>query len=141
MALRSRKPLTLAQQDAWIRLHFPQFRFSRKHQEWIGTLSPTDASPTYQVRITYPFPKPVKVEIIMPTIRPDAPHLYSDDSLCLYYSKDPEEMVWHLGKRIADTIIPWTAEWLSLYERWLLSGVWEGESAPHTPRHPKKRPR
>jgi hypothetical protein len=27
---------------------------------------------------------------------------------------------------IADTIIPWTSEWLFFYELWLASGEWHG---------------
>jgi hypothetical protein len=43
--------------------------------------------------------------------------------LCLYYRKAQE---WNNQLYIADTIIPWTSEWLLHYEFWLASGDWHG---------------
>lgn len=122
------KPLTLAQQDALIRYRFPQFRFSWRQSTWVGTLSPSDDSPQYLIRITYRLGRAPKVEVLSPAIRPDAPHRFGDGSLCLYYSKDGS---WHSQVCIAESIIPWAAEWLFYYEHWLKSGTWLGPEAPH----------
>jgi hypothetical protein len=47
----------------------------------------------------------------------------------LYYPKDNS----YDGRTfIADTIIPWTAEWLYFYEKWLEDGIWWGHEAPHS---------
>jgi hypothetical protein len=124
------KPLTPALNDALIRCRFPQFKYSRKRGGWIGTLTPTAQSPQYLVRIVYQLNKKPKVEVIRPEIRTNAPHRFSDGSLCLYYDPDGS---WHSGLHLAETIIPWTAEWLYFYEQWLATGQWYGPAAPHSP--------
>ena len=43
--------------------------------------------------------------------------------LCLYYPKYGE---WKNYMYIADTIIPWTIEWLYYYEMWRITGEWLG---------------
>lgn len=43
--------------------------------------------------------------------------------LCLFFHPDQE---WSETDWIADTIIPWAAEWLLFYEGWLATGVWHG---------------
>src|SRR4051812_14506689 len=43
--------------------------------------------------------------------------------LCLF---DPEGKEWSNKLLIADTTIPWAAEWLGYYELWHLEGVWRG---------------
>src|SRR5208337_144391 len=51
--------------------------------------------------------------------------------LCLY---DPRDDDWRSANSIADTIIPWAAEWLFFFEAWLLTGVWSGGDASHQER-------
>lgn len=57
------------------------------------------------------------------------PHLYPDaenptkSRLCLF---DPATREWLPGMAIADTIIPWTIDWLASYEGWRATGVWTG---------------
>lgn len=46
------------------------------------------------------------------------PHVFSDGTLCLH---EPGE--WTDGMYIADTTVPWTAEWLANYEIWLATGT------------------
>jgi hypothetical protein len=116
------------QQDAMIRNRFPQFQYSRTQQAWTGTMKPSDQSPEYRVKITYCQAASVKVHVISPAIKSDAPHRYHDDSLCLYH---PHDKSWNSRKHIAETIIPWTAEWLFYYERWLVTKHWDGPEAPH----------
>jgi hypothetical protein len=43
--------------------------------------------------------------------------------LCIYYKRAKE---WDETKFIADTIIPWTSEWLLHYEIWVATGTWQG---------------
>ncbi len=123
--------LTIGQQISMMRSLFPQFRYKREHQRpiWIGSLRPTDKSPIYKVKMMYPYPSSPKIWITSPPIGSNAPHRYSDKSLCLYYPKDRH---WHSKKFIARIIIPWAAEWLALYEIWCLTGEWYGDEAPHT---------
>jgi hypothetical protein len=123
--------IAIGQQVFAMRSLFPQFKYRRNRQcpTWIGLLQPTGKSPQYKVKVTYPYPLVPKVWVIAPSIAPNAPHRYFDKSLCLYYPKDRS---WHAKKFIAKTIIPWTAEWLALYEIWCLTGEWYGDEAPHT---------
>lgn len=57
------------------------------------------------------------------------PHVYPGNALCLYYEQE------FVGSEdfIADTIVPWTSEWLYFYEHWMSTGLWLGAEAPHPP--------
>jgi hypothetical protein len=121
-------PLTIGVQDYWMRQIFPGFRFSRSMSSWVGSLKPSENSPEYIVRISYKLTDIPRVVILKPAIREDAPHRFEDGSLCLYYFKDGS---WERNKRVAQTILPWTAEWLCFYEIWLATGEWIGAEAPH----------
>lgn len=72
------------------------------------------------------------VEIIAPLLRPRStagdvaiPHVYPNTNaphrprLCLY--RDDE---WTPAQHLAETIIPWTIEWLIGYEGWRATGKW-----------------
>ena len=67
--------------------------------------------------------------ILCPKIEPKRElHFYKTGNLCLYdWREQPWQDKWHL----ADTVIPWTAEWLLYYEIYLLTGKWLGKSAIH----------
>jgi hypothetical protein len=115
--------------------HFPIFTYRRANDipTWRGTLQPTRTSPVYVVEIRYRQPKPPEVHVLSPSLKDDAPHRYSDGSLCLYY---PRDRSWTSNMLIAQTIVPWTAIWLAFYELWLRTGEWHGEEAPHhRPKH------
>ena len=47
--------------------------------------------------------------------------MYSDGTLCLHKSGD-----WTQYMFIADSTVPWAAEWLANYEIWLATGDWHG---------------
>lgn len=123
------KNVTLGLQLFSIKQSFPGFEFYRNEDEdyWIGQLTPSGN--TYTVKIVYQYTRSPKVFIIEPTILKAAPHIYPDESLCLYYPLDKDYN--NKFSIIADTIIPWTVEWLYYYEKWLDSGVWWGPEAPH----------
>ncbi|MCY4160578.1 MAG: hypothetical protein OXE77_01800 [Flavobacteriaceae bacterium] len=93
-------------------------------------LQPSPISLKYDIRITYEKNERVKVFVINERLkiapnREKLPHVYDGgkQQLCLYSSSKKE---WNGFKPIADTIIPWTSEWLFYYELWLLSGQWYG---------------
>lgn len=125
------RDISIGLQMLAMRSLFPQFNYRRERQRptWIGSLQPSNKSPLYKVKIRYSLPSPPKVWVLSPPIDPNAPHRYSDKSLCLYYPKDRS---WHPEEFIAKTIIPWTVEWLALYEIWCLTGEWYGDEVSHT---------
>ena len=109
---------------------FPGFAFEPRGALWRGTLQPTSISPVYTVAVAYRPPRSPVVRVTRPTIDPAAPHRYRDGSLCLHA---PADLDWHPGRFVAETIIPWTAEWLLYYEAWLADPDrrWFGPEAPH----------
>ena len=85
-----------------------------------------------QPRVTVLSPKLV-CRLVEPTT--PVPHVYKNDKnpdlplLCLY---DPAEKEWDHNMLVAETIIPWSIEWLACYELWHVDGVWVGGG-----RHPE----
>jgi hypothetical protein len=128
---RNIKCLNLGMQNYHIQKKFSSFSLKRERTGgyWIGYLKPTAESFRYKVKIKY-HPYQPKVHVLEPEILKFAPHRYGDQSLCLYH---PNDSSFDGDKLIADTIIPWTSEWLYFYEIWLEEGVWWGREAPHSP--------
>jgi hypothetical protein len=126
--------LSVGQQVAQMRLHFPTFRYHLELQQkrhiptWRGTLQPTEISPIYHTQIQYRCPKMPQVWILSPMLPSDAPHRYSNGALCLYY---PGDGSWTPAHSIAQTIVPWTALWLTFYEIWQRTGTWYGAEVSH----------
>ena len=101
---------------------------------WIGHLQP-QAQP-YEIEVFWN-PKVLDrpyVVVAEPTIEPrhglafeDIPHLMfhakepTRSGLCLF---DSEGREWTPADLIAETTIVWTAEWLTYYELWHLTGEW-----------------
>ena len=100
---------------------------------WSVTLQPTPMSVRYTVQIRYQHERRPRVTVLTQALesRPDEPlpHVYPGSELCLYYD---DEFV-GTENLIADTIVPWTSEWLYFYENWMTTGVWLGSEAPHLP--------
>lgn len=149
-------PLPVEAQDRRIKALYPDFR-SVAVTDWIGIwegeLRPI--TQPYRIGILYfsravfdfgiltnPY---VTVKVRDPAIGPDPrgtgeppPHVYAlghppaFPALCLY---DPREDEWAPDHFVAETIIPWTVEWLYWFEVWLLTGEWRGGG-----RHPERRP-
>jgi len=78
------------------------------------------------------------VRLIDPPLKPREgaryeaiPHLmYCEDkpelsALCLF---DPDGHEWEPTMLIADTTIPWAADWIKHYEFWHYDGIWRGKS-------------
>ena len=141
------RPLSVEEQDAGLRRLFPAFKQTCAldfYGAWRGPVRPI--AKTYEIGVTY-FPRVrfggavianpwVTVEVLAPRIglaprgtgeRP--PHsfpradLRAGWSLCLY---DPRKDQWGPDRLIADTIVPWAAEWLFFFEGWLIDGHWAG---------------
>lgn len=113
-----------------------QERFPFLHTRMAGTrlvcrgrIQPTESSAVYRIEVLFePWSAP-EVRILEPVIKPEGKlHFYRSGALCLYdWREQPWERRWHL----ADTVIPWTAEWLVFYEIYQLTGKWTGPSAVH----------
>lgn len=116
---------------------FPTFKYQRVRHcpTWTGTLAPTGKN-QYVIKVEYLYPLQPTVWIVRPQVHKEAPHRYSNGSLCLHLPKDRS---WSPTMFIAETILPWTAEWLAFYEIWLLTRKWYGPEAPHGRR--KKMPK
>ena len=98
---------------------------------WLGKVRPTPLSREYTVVLTYSDSQVPKVWVVGEELQkldhPSFPHKYDVDPennmvrICLYryreFTKD---------KFLANTIIPWTVEWLYFYEIWLATGIWCG---------------
>jgi hypothetical protein len=123
--------LTLALQSFHVRRRYPSFSYQRVGAEavWRGVLQPRAISPAYRVEVRYRIDGIPCVRVLWPAIGIEAPHRYSDGTLCLYWH---EEWIWHPNELIAETIIPWTALWLYYYELWLDTGEWLGTSSHQT---------
>lgn len=119
---------------------------------WEGTLCPLSGQ-QYKVRVRCQRPYSTEhfkvwtphtpmVEILDPKVERTNTHeghdpllhLYRDDHddgrlyLCL---DNPQEPGWVPGTGVADTIIPWTNQWLMFYEFWQATGKWVGGGRDH----------
>jgi hypothetical protein len=123
----------LRTQDCYLHQRFPTFSYycdRKKNGVWHGTLQPRNLAPLYRVEIRYRLGTVPKVRVLSPTLVPGSPHIYPDDgSLCLYW---PAEWRWTGDQLLAETIVPWTADWLCFYELWLDCGEWLGPASPHS---------
>lgn len=103
---------------------------------WYGTLTPK--SQTYAMLVYWKPSTTILPFVIVdtPKIRPrdggtfaEIPHLIfdadkpEDSALCLF---DPDGNEWTPADLIAETTIPWAAEWLLYYELWHVTGEWLG---------------
>jgi hypothetical protein len=120
--------ISLALQQMHIQHRFPGFSFAWVAGEgiWRGKLQPRDMSAVYELEIRYRLGNVPQVRVLSPALAPNAPHLYREGTLCLYW---PREWVWRGNCLIAETILPWAALWLYYYELWLDTGKWLGPSS------------
>lgn len=123
-----RAVLTAAQQALGLRRVIADCRchIRRGVLTCVVELHPTPVSRRYTVKITHQPPFDPDVEVLAPALRlhPDAkglPHVYPGNRLCLY---EPGE--WKSNMPLANTVLPWTTEWLYYYEIWLATGEWTG---------------
>lgn len=98
---------------------------------WVAKIRPTPFSKTYTVMITYRLWESPRVWVIGDELEKleaiDFPHKYEIDAenkrvrICLYRYNE-----FNVFKVIANTVVPWTVEWLYFYELWLATGEWFG---------------
>jgi hypothetical protein len=93
---------------------------------WTGEMTPTPLSREYAVRIRYARGQIPRVMLIQPRLEPAERdllhHLYPNGDLCLHRLNE-----WDPSMLLVDTIVPWTAEWLALYELWKRTHQWYGD--------------
>lgn len=118
------RALTRSEQFLEARNHFSGVRLT--HTGMALPLRPTPESPTYQIRIDYAPPASPKVYVLSPPLARPPKHVYRGGHLCLYYRHE-----WSSDMSFADTIIPWTSEWLYFYELWQVCGKWFAPESPH----------
>jgi hypothetical protein len=143
--------LSVERQDRLIRRKwsFRTIMLSNVLGWWEGEV--TGFSATYRVRVLYvmdPFrdgyelnyPLFPEVTVRSPTLErraesPDEPipHVFEERTaryppLCLF---DPALNGWAPTQSIADTTLPWTADWLRFYEIWQATGIWTGGGREH----------
>jgi len=130
-----------------MRAKWPEFRVKRRDKRravWEGELRPFQR--TYTVSIDIGFsprgtdaPTPL-VEVLNPRLhsRYEAPeevipHVYPRGRLlpvlCLHHP--PTDRFDPRRDSAADTVIPWTIDWLACYEGWLATGRWVGGGVSH----------
>ncbi len=138
--------LSTMKQIELMRRGWPRFKVLRRTRWealWEGPLKPLCQTYTVQVLLQREenhnksaLPRIPQVTVINPLLRRRSgapsdpiPHHYPNRNnlnlpiLCLY---DPDTREWHPGRAVAQTIIPWTINWLACYEGWLATGEWTG---------------
>lgn len=136
MRRRAREPVPLVAQAIGLDKYWPDGKATIKHRwlRWVGTLRPTAVSPLYTVQLQYHLLLAPEVHVLDPPLDPGhrerLPHVYSGDRLCLY---DPLADEWNNKMRLAETIVPWTAEWLLHYEIWKATDRWVGGGDVYAP--------
>jgi hypothetical protein len=128
MARRVDENRRLYQQIADLRAKYPdsQAQWKQGVLFWTGSIQPNPLCATYRVGISWdghrrrPLVRVLAPRLMMPDGK-YLPHVFPGDELCLHY---PSE--WSAKMPIADTIVPWTSEWLFFYELWLATDEWHG---------------
>lgn len=100
---------------------------------WQGEIMTASYSESYRVIIEYKIGKYPIVKLFDNNLDENniknIPHKYTVDienkiiELCLF---KPNKREWLKNMYIADTIIPWTVEWIYFYETWKITGEWLG---------------
>ncbi len=121
-----RSGLSPAQQAFALHARFPAGKCSLKAGRllWRAELTPTPLSRSYRVEVSYRAGGLPRVRVLDELATREGrslPHTYSDGTLCLHESHD-----WMEWMYIADSIVPWTVEWLAHYELWVATGDWHG---------------
>jgi len=131
-----RKRASPAMQWAVMQNRWPHFRGERRRDGtlvWRGRVLPHEGCRLYRVRVEYRRGQYPSVTIEEPRLKPREPggvipHTYPGPRPCLFYWREDE---WNATMLIADTIIPWTMEWLFFYEYWHATGEWQGGGVDH----------
>lgn len=129
-------PLSIEEQVAAMKRGWPKLvgrQIDRRLQtaRWIGPVRPQYA--TYTLEIRYQLGGWPEVRVVSPRLvrqpgnaEGELPHVYppaNDPVLCLF---DPQKGEWTPYMPIAETTVPWSLDWLTCYEHWLMTGQWTG---------------
>ncbi len=100
---------------------FPQFVLTQSPSDllvWRGVLVPVEGAP-FEISVTmparYPYGAP-ELRAERPRIRPGAPHLYANGTLCVH------RLSWDPMRGTVVSVIPLAAAWLVGYLNWLRTG-------------------
>lgn len=92
-----------------------------------GVCRPCEVTRPYKVRFDYWIGSTPVATILDPVPQPRLPgqrviHTnQQNDKPCLFLPKTRE---WHGNQLLANTVVPWTLEWLLFYETWFVTGHW-----------------
>lgn len=125
---------TIDEQIAAMRSDWPLFRarkVDRYSAVWAGDVKPQFASYRFEIRYEigdFPEVRILSPELVQIPENRDGPlpHVYgplSDPTLCLF---DPATDEWDGSMLVSRTTIPWSIDWITFYEFWLMTGVWSG---------------
>lgn len=132
--------------------HFDLAEQTTDSAMWFGSLVGIERS--YRVAVEFGLPAPGQYErwrtsplvrVLSPSLQPQfhaieeapLPHVYFDEKditlspLCLF---DPAANEWSHNDLLAETTVPWAADWLACYEGWLATGRWYGGGRHGRPR-------
>lgn len=124
---RGRALLNIGVQAARLKNSYPQGDTVLRGRllTWKGTLTPSLLSQTYEVVVVLEEDFKPLVYVVSPPWRyyqdKPLPHVYPHQTLCLFLDNE-----WGPWAALADTILPWTTEWLFFYEAWTVTGEWIG---------------
>ncbi len=126
-----RRKASVAEQAAWITRRWGSNWTVKRKGSTItatGSVRPSDLCREYRVQVIYVDGQQPKISVLDPPLErlPDGtkiPHMYQGEHLCVFH---PGYGDWTKTKLLANTVIPWIAEWLLFYEYWLATSEWLG---------------
>jgi hypothetical protein len=128
MAPRAAHRASVSQQAFALARRFPDSRLRRDSRTlvWRGRMQPSPTSRSYLVEMKYRLGATPRVRVVSrlrTRTGESLPHVWNHSYrvLCLHERDD-----WNPRMLIADTTVPWAAEWLFFYELWLVTGEWDG---------------
>lgn len=134
---------TLAQRHAELKaLRWPQSSLvmaGGKELRFTFSMAPNRFARTYRCLLRIPVARHPELVVLDPDPRQLAggrsvPHTYRHDApgtkLCLWL---PDAYEWSATKKLADSYLPWAAEWLDYFEEWLVTDEWAGGGAHPSP--------
>lgn len=140
---------TTMTQSRQMHAKWPGFRVLRRSRAricWEGELTPLHKAYTVAILLdiapSIGSPLNPLVMAVKPLLhrRPERPreaipHVYANPFrpllplLCLFHP--PTDRFDPRRDGVADTIVPWTVDWLACYEGWLATGTWHGGGVSH----------
>lgn len=126
----SPRPIPLPHQRLGLQRRYPDATVNATLHElvWRGTLRPTEYSDSYEVVISHNLRESPLVYVARPHLQlvqgKRLPHVFRLNLLCLHTLS--RTLI--ASRQLANTLVPWSVEWLFFYEIWLASGgTWFGE--------------